>query len=380
MHASRFFRVCTVVACACCLVLSARLVWAHTPEQAPHQRYELKQLELKSGQRIAPFVQSYVTHGSLNATRDNAILMLAPFAGDHHHNEWLIGPGKPLDSNKYFIICADPIGNGLSSSPSTSRTQPRMQFPHYGITDMVNAQYRLVKEHLGINTLVAVLGASMGGMQSLQWAVSYPDMVQRVIALVPSAKSFGWLRTQLALLRQVITLDSVWNQGNYSTQPEKGLRLLAGIMFALNLHTPKQVNDATAAHPDVALQRLEYVQNKSWNLLDANDLLYQARAIENFQLSKNSNTQPTDKTDAAAQASEYTATLRALTTPVLILAGKNDLLCPEEAMREDAQLMPNARFELIVPEQELGHAAGLGLNPEARAFLAQQIAGFLPSL
>jgi homoserine O-acetyltransferase len=87
----------------------------------------------------------------------------------------MIGPGKALDTDKYFIVCTDAIANGLSTSPSNSKAQPRMQFPKFTLRDMVQSQYRLMKEKLGIDHVVAVVGPSMGGMQVLQWGVSHPD-------------------------------------------------------------------------------------------------------------------------------------------------------------------------------------------------------------
>ena len=94
----------------------------------------------------------------------------------------MIGPGKALDPEKYFIICTDAIANGLTTSPSNSKLQPRMQFPKFVIRDMVESQYRLLKEKLGIDHVVAVIGPSMGGMQTLQWGVSHPDFMDALVA------------------------------------------------------------------------------------------------------------------------------------------------------------------------------------------------------
>jgi hypothetical protein len=155
---------------AACLLLSLPAA-AHTPQPPPHQLFGEGDLKLESGEAIRDFSISYVTHGTLNAKKSNAILMVTAISGNHHRIDFMIGPGKALGPEKYFIVCTDAIANGFSTSPSNSRAQPRMQFPKFTIRDMVESQYRLMKEKLGIDHVVAVIGPSMGGMQVLQWGV-----------------------------------------------------------------------------------------------------------------------------------------------------------------------------------------------------------------
>src|SRR6476646_5415912 len=119
---------------------------AHTQQQPPHQLFGEGDLKLESGEVIRDFSISYVTHGKLNDKKSNAILMVTALGGNHHRIDFLIGPGKALDTDRYFIICADASGNGFSTSPSNSKAQPRMSFPTYAIRDMVESQYRLLKE------------------------------------------------------------------------------------------------------------------------------------------------------------------------------------------------------------------------------------------
>src|ERR1700716_3506540 len=165
---------------------------APTPQQPPHQSYSEGDLKLESGEAIKDFSISYVTQGTLNANKSNAILMVTAISGNHHRIDFMIGPGKALDPEKYFIICTDAIGNGLTTSPSNSKSQPRMSFPKFSLRDMVESQYRLLKEKLGIDHVVAVIGPSMGGMQTLQWGVSHPDFMDALVAMVPLAKTPGW--------------------------------------------------------------------------------------------------------------------------------------------------------------------------------------------
>src|SRR5262250_972558 len=180
-----------LVATTACLIALAASALADAPSQPPHQSYKIGDLALESGEVIKDFAISYVTHGTLNAKKSNAILMVTAISGNHHRLDFLIGPGRALDPSKYFIIATDAIGNGLTTSPSNSKGQPRMQFPKFLMRDMVESQRRLL-QHLGIAHVIAVIGPSMGGMQTLQWGVSHPEMMDSLVAMVPLARTPAW--------------------------------------------------------------------------------------------------------------------------------------------------------------------------------------------
>ena len=150
------------------LTLASVNAMAHKPTDPVHQLYSEGNFQLENGSVIQDFNLSYTTQGTLNADKSNAILMVTAIGGNHHRIDYLIGPGKALDTDKYFVICTDAIGNGLSTSPSNSKAQPNISFPEFNIRDMVNTQHQLIVDHFGIKRLVAVVGASMGGMQALQ--------------------------------------------------------------------------------------------------------------------------------------------------------------------------------------------------------------------
>jgi homoserine O-acetyltransferase len=150
----------TTPICAVALLLALNVAAAHTPSQPPHQLFNQGELKLESGEVIKEFSISYVTHGTLNARKSNAILVVTAISGNHHRIDFMIGPGKALDPDKYFIIATDAISNGLTTSPSNSTSQPRMSFPKFTIRDMVESQYRLLKEKFGIEHVVAVVGPS----------------------------------------------------------------------------------------------------------------------------------------------------------------------------------------------------------------------------
>ena len=139
----------------------------------------LGDLQLEGGGVIKNLKISYVTHGKLNAAKDNAVLALHGFAANHHWADHLIGPGRPLDTDKYFIICPDELGNPQTTfehSTSPTNSGLKMNFPQYNERDRVKTQYLLVTQALGIPHLLAVTGLSSGADDSVQMAVSYPGL------------------------------------------------------------------------------------------------------------------------------------------------------------------------------------------------------------
>lgn len=343
------------------LLVFAMPVSAHTIDEKPHQSFAMGDFSLENGKVIRDFSLSYVTHGTLNAAKDNAVLVLAPFAGNHHHLDSLIGSGNAFDTDRLFVVCVDPIGNGLTTSPNNSTAQPGPLFPQFSILDMVHSQYRLITEQFGITKLFAVTGASMGGMQSLQWAVRYPDAVRNVAALVPAARISPWMRTMLELQRQAIVLDPVWNEGHYAQQPEQGLRLWAGLLFGVAVSTPQAVNAVPEAE---GKERLGLFQDKLWHIMDANNILAQIAACSDFDLG---NTPGFNGDTKKALASIKARTL--------ILLGENDLIVPDGPMAEDAAHIPHATVQWVKTAVQLGHFAGTG-DVELH-FKRQAIADFL---
>ncbi len=203
----------------------------HTPE---HQMASLGRFEFESGESIDDLKISYVTYGKLNAARDNAVLSLQHFLGDHHDNEFLTGPGKALDPDKYFIIATDFLGNAklrqdLTSGPTNSGL--KMHFPRITARDWVNADYKLVKEYLGIDHVAAVIGVSIGGINSFQFGVSHPDFASAIIPMGASPQTNPQARLVLRHARDVIALDPGWYGGIYDINPVTGLEIaLTGLV------------------------------------------------------------------------------------------------------------------------------------------------------
>ena len=349
-------------------VLLALPAFAHTPQQPPHQSYSEGDFKLESGEAIRDFAISWVTHGTLNAKKSNAILMVTAISGNHHRIDFMIGPGKALDPAKYFIICTDAIGNGLTSSPSNSKAQPRMSFPKFTIRDMVESQYRLVKEKFGIDHVVAVIGPSMGGMQVLQWGVSHPDFMDALVAMVPLAKTPAWTVAVLEASRKAIQNDPAWKDGNYDAPPEKGVRLWRDILSFLSARTPDMYQAQFKNGMDV-LPWMEAQETALLKAFDANDWIYQTWAYERHDVGT---TQGFGGDTAKALAS--------IKAKTLILTGTKDLLNPEFEPIEMGKNIPNAVIKTISPGTVTGHAAAGGAIPADVEFLNRETAAFLDAV
>jgi homoserine O-acetyltransferase len=209
---------------------------ARAADEPGLQRFTIGDLKLESGETIHDFSIAYMTEGILNGNKSNAVLMVTAISGNHHRIDFLIGPGRGIDTDHLFVIKTNAIGNGLTTSPSTSASQHGPDFPHFTIRDMVQSQYLLL-QHLGISHLVAVAGASMGGMQTLQWGVSHPAMMDSLVALTPMARTTPWSIAVNHATRQALMLDPAFDNGHYSKQPEAGWRMRADVLQVLATRT-----------------------------------------------------------------------------------------------------------------------------------------------
>src|SRR5262249_16046463 len=162
-------------------------------------------------------------HGKLNAAKDNAILFQHGFALNHHQFDHMIGPGRPLDTDRYFIICPDELGatqTRFEHSTSPSNSGLKMEFPFYNERDIVKAEYRLITETLGIPRLLAVTGISSGARESVQFAVSYPDFMDGIFPIVGGAVSGTQGYFAAPWMISIIQSCKAWDGGNYAENPK----------------------------------------------------------------------------------------------------------------------------------------------------------------
>src|ERR1700724_1067944 len=207
-----------VLVLALCAAVGAR---------AETQTFLTYDFEFEDGSVLPELRVAYETQGKLDGGRDNAILLLHGATSDQHFFDPAIGPGKTFDTDKYFVITVDAIGGGGSSSPKDGLGQ---DFPRYTIRDMMAAQHALVSRGLGLATLRAVGGSSMGSFAALEWGIHHPEMVRSLILLVPSPKAEANFQLTVDLMTSVIALDPDWQGGRYTRNTVEGLRL-AGMAY-----------------------------------------------------------------------------------------------------------------------------------------------------
>lgn len=243
---------------------------------------EIGDLQLKSGETIEHCRIAYRTIGTLNAAKSNAVLFPTWFTGSTAELVGLVGADGLVDPSQNYVILVDALGDGESSSPSNSKEQPRMKFPKFTIADMVEAEHRLVTEKLGITHLRAVMGISMGGMQTFQWVVSYPEFMTKAVPIVgsPRLTSYDLLLWQSEA--SALEDERDWNGGEYSSPPR--MRAVAEI-HNLALTTPAYRARETA--PGAFGPYLEKLDADGLGRMDANDWLRQLEAMMSLDVSEN---------------------------------------------------------------------------------------------
>ena len=241
------------------------------PALAQQQKFgEIGNLKLVSGEMLRECRVGYRTFGQPNEEKSNIIVYPTWANG---RTEQMAGGMAWLSDSGYFIIAVDALSNGVSSSPSNSRLQPRMQFPKITVRDMVESQYELLTRVLRINHVKAVMGVSMGAMQTFQWVVAYPEFMDKAapIAGSPRLAPYDLLhwRTQIDAIKN----DRLWNNGNYAENPARAFEYEIGAMI---LTTPEFYNAHTTREQvmtEIAKSRDHYTGP------DANNKIRQVEAM-----------------------------------------------------------------------------------------------------
>jgi homoserine O-acetyltransferase len=269
-------RPCIISVCLC--VSFAASLAAQELKRAP-----LGNFKLENGETIRHLQISYRTVGTLNASKSNAILWPTWFTGTSTQLLGFVGPDKLLDPSKYFVILVDALGDGVTTSPSNSVDQPHMRFPEFTIRDMVNAEYQLATEVLGLQHLRAVMGISMGGMQTFQWIVAYPGFMDKAVPIVGSPKLTSYDLLLWTAEEHAIEADAAWNHGDYASTPVAGMSAAADI-HSLNLTTPAYRVAQTP--PRDFPEFLAKTEQDTLKSFDANDWIRQLQAMMAQDVSK----------------------------------------------------------------------------------------------
>lgn len=327
--------------------------------------FRLGDLPLQSGAILRNAQLAYKSHGRLDAAKSNVILYPTHFAAHHGDIEWMIGPGRALDPDRYFIVVLDQLGNGLSSSPSnTAPPQDRMRFPGITILDDVAAQYRLVTEGFGVRRVALVTGYSMGAQQAFQWAVSHPEMVERIAPFCGTAKTTPHNVVFLEGVRAALTADSAWMKGDYD-QPAEGLRALARVYAGWGF---SQQFYRQELYRQMEFSSLEEFITGFWEKRfvrrDANNLLSMLRT---WQLN--------DLGTTPGFGGSLERAMKAIKAKTTVMAGRTDLYFTPEDIEADTSRIAGARFRII--PSLWGHMAGAGLNAEDSQFIQDEIKALL---
>jgi len=313
---------------------------------------ELGDFKLDSGEVLRDCRIGYRTFGTLNSNKSNAILFPTWALGTTEQLISSVGPGKMVDSNKYYVILVDALANGVSSSPSNSKLQPRMSFPKVTIRDMVNTQHELLTKVLHLNHVKAVMGISMGGMQTFQWMVSYPDFMDKGIPVVGSPRVTPYDLVFLRAQMRAITTDPEWNHGNYTNNPA---RVAEAEFLALILTTPDEFNK----HMTREKLAEELDRAKDTKGFDSNDKIRQLEAIMALDVSA--------PFDGSMERAAAAVKARVLVIPSL----KDRAVNPHPAM-DFASLM---HAKVLLLESDYGHIApgpeAQKVNPAIAEFLEQ---------
>jgi homoserine O-acetyltransferase len=353
-------------------------------------------LELELGGRLAGVTVAYETYGELNAARDNAVLICHAISGDSHvarHDEqddpgwWdiAVGPGKAIDTSRYFVICPNLLGGCRgttgpgSVNPATGRPYGRY-FPTITVGDMVEVQRRLL-EHLGISQLLAVVGGSLGGHQALAWAIRHPDSVRGVVALATSARLTSQALAFDVVSRNAILRDPHFHEGQYYGRrrtPDVGLALarMIGHITYLSREAMTEKFDADRLSPrDVAIEfekrfsvgsYLGYQGAKFVERFDANSYLTLTVAMDLF--------------DLGSTAQELAAAFQKTRARWLVVSYSSDWLFPPDQSRDivNALIANNAPVSYCDVKSTCGHDAFL--LPDDLAVYGEMMRAFLNQL
>jgi homoserine O-acetyltransferase len=324
---------------------------------------------LESGEVLPDLKISYQTSGVLNSDRSNAILSLHGLGGNRSSQSNWAGAGQAFDSDHYFVIQPDTLGTastdpGATTSPT--RSGLNMRFPRFTVRDMVNAEHQMLTRCLGIEHLVAVTGTSMGGMEALQWAVSFPEYMDGVIAMLPLARANRQLNFVLETARQAIMLDSKWRDGDYPVEdpPNDGLGVGLQVQHAFTTSAAwyqryykddKEVATAFEKERMVLAGRLQ-----------ARDWIYRSWAVESHDIGNTGGFQ-----------GNLAAAAKSIKARVLVLSNSMDQLLPLAEGGIDELAANTPHLKIVDLRCAAGHRATVEPTPETRALVHCEVAELL---
>jgi homoserine O-acetyltransferase len=347
---------------------AARPADAHWPGQPEHRFADLGELKLESGEVIPNFRMSYVTHGTLNAAKDNAILFHHGFGANHHTFDHMIGPGRPLDTNKYFVVCPDTLGATQTSyerTTSATNSGLKMKFPFFNGRDIVNASHRLLTDALGVTRLLAVTGISSGGMDSLQYAVSHPDFMDGILPLVGGALWSSDQRLRGSVMVSIIENCKGWDDGNYDVNP-KPCGTNAVLQVAHYFYT-QQWWDQYVDTPEAYSRWRSTMGSDYPDVQDTRDLYYRIVAFARGWVG-----------DTPGFGDDIAKALGSIKAKTLFIYSPQDRFFTPELAKAQIRMIPGARGLAI--DSNAGHLICCNADPNATRIMGDGIRKFLDEL
>ena len=350
------------------LLLVSRHLLAQSTTPAGRTEFVIDKFQTENGVTLPKARVVYGTYGHLNAARDNAILLPSHYMATARGYEWLIGPGKALDTTRYFLVATELFGNGRSSSPSnTPEPLHGPRFPVMTIRDNVAAVHQLLREQFSITHLRAIIGFSMGAQQAFQWAVSHPTFADRIVATAGTAKNYPHGVVRLEGQIAALTADAAFMNGDYTTPPVKGIQAFS-VVWTGWLYSQewwrKELWRERAKPGTTFEQVLTNYRTHFIDGADANDLILQMRTWEYHDVGT------TKGFDGNVEKA-----LGSIQVPLLYMPSETDLYFPVGDARYEAAFIPHV---VLKPIPSLwGHTAGAASNPADAKFLNEHIRAFL---
>jgi homoserine O-acetyltransferase len=346
------------------LGLGTAIQMSSAGNDAHRRTYSLGDFRLESGVVLPNATLAYATFGTLNAQRDNAILIPSWYGSDHHGYDFLIGAGRALDPAKYFLVATEMFANGFSSSPSNTPAPLKgPDFPAIAIRDNVEAARRLLTSELGVTHLRAIVGFSMGAQQAFQWAVSHPDFVNGIVPYCGTAKTYphGVVRLEGAI--SALTADAAFEDGHYTSPPKKGLaawsRHWAGWVWSQEWWRRELFKPQWPTVDEVLASRTARDAVR-----DPNNLISQARTWQRHNVG-----------DTRGFNGDHERALASIKARVLYMPCETDMYFPIGDARYESQFI---KAVSLTPIPSLwGHSAGSGGNAADNEFINDQVRRFL---
>ena len=304
-----------------------------------HAYFDIPNVMLQKGGFLPVVRLAYKTLGTLNAARDNAVLVPTWYTGTHTDLEtFMIGENRALDPRKYYIIMTNLLGNGISTSPSNAPAPAEAgRFPKITIFDNVRLQHLLVREKLGVERLKLVTGWSMGACQTFQWAAQFPEMVQAACPIAGSARTADYNKVFLLALRRALELDPAFEDGFYRRPPVAGLRAFAAIYAGWGTSEPFfRERVYTAFGQNSMAEHVAGFWEPFFLRCDANNLLSQLWTWEQGDISGN-----------ALYGGDFVKALQAITARTIVLPVDNDRYFPPVDSEFEARHIPHGECRVV---------------------------------